>query len=402
MNHSLIRLTLLIGWFSFSSVNGENWPQWRGPDGLGVSAETNLPTTWDSGTNVLWNVSLSMRSHSSAVTWKEKIFITGSSENGSKRILLCLNKNDGSEVWKREVIYDGEEPTEKDNGYCTATPVTDGKHVLAYYGSAGAYCYDMEGTLVWSHDFGDFFHIWGSATSPIIDQGIAYLYCGPAFEDRLVAVEVKSGKVLWEKNYVNAGWSTPLMISVAQHRELVLCSAGRVKAFNPLSGDLIWYIRGQKSISVASPLWNQELLFTQTGNPNKLIAIRPGGTKNVTNSHIVWQASGAPHIPSGVIYNHYIFMVNGDGIAVCLNAKNGETLSRRRLQGRFRCSLVAGDNKLYITNRSGETYVLEATPEMNIIGINPLPGIDFQATPALADGRLYIRGEDRLYCIGNR
>ena len=136
MNHSLIRLTLLLGWFFFSSVNGENWPQWRGPNGLGVSAETNLPTTWDSGTNVLWNVSLSMRSHSSAVTWKEKIFVTGSSENGSKRILLCLNKNDGSELWKREVVYGGEEPTEKDNGYCTATPVTDGKHVLAYYGSA--------------------------------------------------------------------------------------------------------------------------------------------------------------------------------------------------------------------------------------------------------------------------
>jgi outer membrane protein assembly factor BamB len=383
-----------------SPLHAENWPQWRGPGGMGVSAETDLPVSWSDSENVAWKVDLDVRSHSSVVVWGDRVFLTGSRDGGHRRILFCYDRADGSVLWSREVVYNKDEPTQEQNGYCTATPVTDGERVVALYGSAGVYCYDMQGEPLWGREFGDFFHTWGSSASPMIDGDVVYVYFGPAFEDVLAALDKKTGETLWEKRFVIGGWSGPVLIDTGERRELVLCGSGRVKAFDPATGEPLWFVRGQKSTSINSPLWAHGLLYSLAGGKSDAVAIRPGGKGDVTESHVVWTARGAPHIPSGIVYGDYLYMVTDSAVANCLNAKTGEAVWRDRLGGRFRSSLAAGDGKLYVTNREGDTFVLKAGPEFEVLAVNSLSGDDFQASPAISDGQIFIRADNRLYCIG--
>lgn len=400
------RRTLLSSAFVLAlagaATRAENWPQWRGTNGAGVSAETDLPVNWSSDENVAWKLDLDVRSHSSVVVWGNRVFLAGAREEGHRRILFCYDRDSGSLLWSREVLCNKDEPTQQQNGYCTATPATDGQRVVALYGSAGIHCYGMDGESLWSRDFGDFFHTWGSSASPIIEGDVVYVYFGPAFEDVLAALDKNTGETLWEKRFVTGGWSGPLLIDTGQRRELVLCAAGRVKAFDPATGEALWHVRGQKSTSINSPLWAHGLIYAPAGANNDAFAIRPGGTGDVTETHVLWKARGAPHIPSGIVYGDYLYMVTDGAVATCVNAMTGEEMWRDRLGGAFRGSLAAGDGKLYITNRAGETFVLKAGPKFEVLAVNPLAGDDFQASPAISDRQIFIRADNRLYCIGKK
>jgi outer membrane protein assembly factor BamB len=286
------------------------------------------------------------------------------------------------------------------NGYCTATPVTDGQRIVALYGSAGIYCYTMEGEPLWDRHFGEFLHAWGSSASPIIDGDVVYVYFGPSFEDVLAALDKNTGETLWEKHFVDGGWAGPMIIDTGRRRELVLSAAGRFKAFDPASGELLWQVRGQKGTPINSPVWAHGLLYSLAGAKNGAFAIRPGGQGDVTQTHVVWKVGGAPHIPSGIVYGDYLYMVTDGAVANCLDPMTGKTVWRDRLGGAFRSSLVAGDGKLYITNRGGDTFVLKAGSQFDLLAVNSLSGDDFQASPAISAGQIFIRADNRLYCIG--
>jgi len=175
-----------------------NWPQWRGPDGNGVSSEKNLPVKWSTNENVRWRTPLPERGNSSPIIWGNRVFVTQAVGGENRRTIMCFDRKDGKLLWQSGVTYTDREPTQRDNPYCAATPVTDGERVIASFGSAGLYCTDMEGKKLWHREFGKLNHMFGNASSPVIHGDLCFLYFGPDEKSRLIAVNKRTGETAWE------------------------------------------------------------------------------------------------------------------------------------------------------------------------------------------------------------
>ena len=415
MRRALIGLFILLAGAGVTWA--ENWPGFRGPRGDGQSAEKGLPLTWSATENVRWKIELPGPGNSSPVVWGRRIFLTQSlDKKGHKRALWCLDRKDGTKLWQREVEYAGAEPTYADWFYAQATPVTDGQRVIVSFGSAGLFCYDMDGNEQWHHDLGKLYHIWGNASSPILYDNLVILLCGPGERQFLLALDKKSGQPRWKHDEpgvkpdgFSGSWSTPVVAKIDGHDELIACVPGNVKGFDPRTGEVRWWCGGMGPLAYTTPAVSGDgIIVAFSGYHGPALAVRGGGKGDVTATHRLWhQAKPKPpqRIGSPLIIGDYCYLVSEPGIAHCFEIKTGKDRWDGENVGRQTWSaLIATSNgKLLIPDFAGDTHVLAASPEFRKLGTNTLGGKErVNATLAIADGELFIRSYRHLWCIGKR
>jgi outer membrane protein assembly factor BamB len=404
-----------------SSASAANWPAWRGPLGTGVCSEKNLPLHWSTNENVRWRVPLPERGNSTPVIWGANVFVTQAIEADGQRTLMCFDKSSGKRLWKAAVTYKEKEPTHPTNPYCSASPVTDGEVVIASFGSAGLYAYDFAGKELWHRDLGKQHHIWGNAASPVIYGDLCILNVGPGERTFLVAVDKKSGEEKWRMDEAGGGygeakpgekavwigsWTTPIIIKEAGQPQLMMSFPKRLAALDPATGREIWMCRGLNPLVYTSPLYAPGIVVAMGGFSGSSIAVKTGGMGDVTDTHRLWQhPKTKQRIGSGVIAGNHIYILNDPGVAECFELSTGKLVWEERLKGPTPksdswSSMVVAGERLYVSNQSGDTFVLEASPTFKVVATNSLYEPIFSSV-AVSDGNLFLRTHKSLWCIGS-
>jgi outer membrane protein assembly factor BamB len=420
-----------------------NWPQWRGPDGLGVSAEKNLPDEWSETKNIQWKTPIPGLGYSSPIVWDKKIFLTTAIEGaqiptgptavkhtlpdgkefkhpdwvGSDRLhtfkVFCLDRDTGKLLWE-STAYEGPvyDHRHRRGTYAAPTPVTDGQHVYAYFGSEGMYCYDLNGKLVWKKSLGGIPTIgMGVGTSPVLHDNLVILLCDQGFEGKesfVTALDKKTGKEVWRvARPVQTSWATPLLVKTPQRAELITSGNEWIISYDPANGQELWRTKGLASHAIATPVTGHNLVIVSSGFPQKrVIAIRFGGSGNLDGTpYIAWKyEKGTAYVPSPILYGDYLYLQSDAGILTCLDVKTGEVKyegGRVPVPAKFYgASPVAFDGKILLTSDDGDTFVIKAGPEHAVIRTNSL-GEPVRASLAIADGKIFIRGEKNLYCVSD-
>ena len=282
-----------------------NWPAWHGPSGSGVSPETQLPVRWSARENVLWKVPLPDRGNSSPIVWGDRVFITQAIERESRLAVVCLNRANGRILWQAGIAHSEKAPTHDANPYGSASPVTDGERVIAWFGSAGIYCYDLNGKALWSRDLGKQNHQWGYAASPVIYGDWCFLNFGPGERTFLIALDKKTGKTVWkvdvpavqakertdgfagQSNGVIGSWSTPVVIKTNGRDELIVSFPEQVRAFDPKTGKELWVCDGLNPLVYSSPIYGDGVVVAMGGFLGTLVAVKPGGNVRFTHSSAI-------------------------------------------------------------------------------------------------------------------
>ncbi len=422
MNH--LSLFLLGSLFIQASLSAANWPAWRGANGDGVSSEKDLPVKWSPTENVKWRVPLPERGNSTPVIWGKRVFVTQPIEKEGRRELHCYDRADGKLLWQKGVTYKEKELTHGTNPQCSASPVTDGERVIAFYGSAGIYCYDMEGKELWHRDLGKLNHIWGWGPSPVIYGDLCLLNFGPGPRQFLVALNKKSGVTLWqhdepgghsgEKKPEEQGnqwigtWTTPIIIKAGVREELVMSWPKRVAAFDPKTGKELWTCAGLNPLVYTSPIHSDGIVVAMGGFGGSDLAVKTGGSGDVTSTNRLWQhPRNSQRIGSGVISAGHVFILNETGVVQCIDQKTGEdkwNTDKPRLTGSggrtasWGSMVLAGD-KIYVMNKSADTFVLRAALNFELLSQNLL-NEQTESSPAPSDGEIFLRTHKALWCIG--
>ncbi len=381
----------------------KQWPCFRGPTGQGIAIPKTFPLTWSQTENIIWKTALSGKGNSSPVIWDNRIFITSASEDGKTRELFCYNRLNGKLLWKNAApIPKNIEKLYWKNSYASSTPVTDGKLVMAFFGNSGIVCYNMNGDLQWTKNLGEFTTTHGPGTNPVMYKNKFILIQDQNnAESVFVALDKYTGRILWTKKRESVmGWSSPIIVSLEGHDELIYNGSHKVVGYNPDTGEQIWTINGSTKEAVPMIVSGSGLFFSASGRNGTIMAIRPGGKGDITDTHLFWSNErGGPHVPSPTYYKDRLYIVNDTGIATCLNTLTGKTVWRERLKGRFSMSPVLIGDKLIVTNEKGLTTILKTGNSFEIIAQNDLME-ETLSTPAVLDGQLYIRTASHLYCIG--
>ena len=439
-----------------TAVAGENWPQWRGPTGDGRSDSTNLPTEWSLEKNIVWKAELPSWSGGTPVIWGERIFVTSptkagqdsgdrgqesGNKTGGKRgfggkgqrrdpggqtlLLLCLSKKDGSLLWQRE-LDTGNRVYNKQNS-SSPSPVTDGKHVWSMTGNGVLTAFDMNGQEVWKrklqNDYGEFGLNWGYGSSPLLYDGklIVEVLHGNNTDDPsyLVAIDGATGKNVWRiERPTDAprespdAYTTPALLMVNGQAQIVVSGGDYVTGHDPATGQELWRAAGlnpQKAGNyriVASPVVSGDLIFAPTRN-RPLIALKAGGSGDITDSHTAWkwEEQGGPDVPTPVSDGTYFYMVADNGLLTCLEAKTGKLVygpQRLNVGATISASPLLADGKLYITGENGTTVVVAAGPEFNHLATNALDGSFTLSSIAVSGRQLFLRTSTHLYCVGGK
>jgi outer membrane protein assembly factor BamB len=391
------------------SVEGEGakyWTRWRGPSGQGLVTGSGYPDKWSSTANVKWKTPVPGSGNSSPIVWRDRIFLTTAYDGGKRLSLIAFRRTDGSQLWEAFAPEGRGEFTHRKNGHASATPVTDGERIYVSFGSRGLMAFDMDGKTVWHQDLGPINNYWGTAGSPLLYKDRVILYQDQRSGSFVVAFDARTGKQVWRTDRdASVGWGTPIAIRAGDHDELIVHSQNRVLAYNPDTGREIWRCNGSLFEVIPTPVVGYGMLFCSSGRAGPTLAIRPGGQGDVTNSHLVWSSPrGSPFIPSPILYGEQLYMVNDmASVVTSFEAVTGKTMWQGRLgvaqREGFSASPVAFDGKLFFTNDDGETFVLRAGPTFELLHTNNI-GERTLASPALVDGRWYIRTERNLFAIG--
>jgi outer membrane protein assembly factor BamB len=383
------------------------WPRWRGPSGQGVVEGTGYPDTWSPTTNVLWKTRVPGSGNSSPVVWGDRVFLTTAREGGRRLSVLAYRRSDGTLLWETfaPAGRSGSGHHFK-NGHASPTPATDGQRVYVSFGARGLLALALDGAIVWQRDLGamDAYH--GPAGSPLLYRDRLILYQDQSSDSFIAAFDTRTGRPLWRTGRAaSVGWGTPVAVRVGDHDEIVVNSQRRVFAYDPASGAELWSCGGSSFEVIPTPVVGYGLVFCSSGRAGPTLAIRPGGRGDVTGSHLAWSSPrGSPFVPSPILYGEHLYMVNDmASIVTCFAAATGklawqERVGTARREG-FSASPVAVDGKVFFTNDDGETFVLRAGPTFDLLHVNRI-GERTLASPALVDGRWYIRTEAHVYAIG--
>jgi len=383
------------------------WPRWRGPSGQGLVDGSRYPDSWSEKANVLWKSEVPGRGNSSPIVWRDRIFLT-TAYDGARRTVLCIDRNTGKVLWEALAPRAPAEPIFEKNTYASSTPATDGERVYAYFGNAGLLAVDFAGRQVWHHSFGPINLYHGSGGSPLLYKDLVILYQDQLRGSFVIALNRRSGDVVWRtEREEQIGWGTPIAIRAGDRDELIVSSQDRVHAYDPDTGRELWKCSGNTMEVTPTPVVGQGLVFCSSGRAGPTLAIRPGGAGDVTATHIVWRSpKGSPFIPSPVVYGKYLYTVNDmASVATCFEAATGKVMWQARLgeprsEG-FSASPVAVDGKIFFTNDDGETFVVAAEPQFRLLHVNRV-GERTLASPALVDGKWYLRTDRHLIAIGQR
>lgn len=390
---TLTAIAVTIGCLSVATLSfaeAPNWPQWRGPEGTGKTPATGVLTQWGPEQNVKWRVELPEPGNSTPAVWGDHIFVTQPISGSQLRALICFDRKTGEELWRRGVAYTEEEASHRTNPYCSASPVTDGERVIAWFGSAGLVCWDFEGTELWRRELGQQEHMWGYGSSPILHDGLCILNFGPGNREFLVAVDKQTGETRWQvdslddaaerelsgpENDGNANdftsdkqrserlrgaWNTPIIVEVDGRSELVAALPRRVSAYDPSTGKRLWTCGGSGPLAYASPMESDGVIVALGGYNGASLAVRPGGKGDVTETHRVWhKPEDGGWLGTGVAHDGAIYVCDIGGVITCLDVPSGDELWKARSGGGGTWSSITqtADGLMYLLTKSGTTTV---------------------------------------------
>ena len=417
-----------------------NWPQWRGPLGTGVAPNGDPPIEFSETKNIRWKVALPGKGHSTPIIWGDSVFLTtavpigaplkeprtsgraGAHDNLSithrhEFIALAINRRNGQILWKKKLT----DALPQEGGHYTgslasASPVTDGERVYVYFGMVGLFCYDFDGNLVWTKDFGGYRMDgdWGTGSSPILYDGSLYLQMDNEEDSFLVALDPETGDEQWrvQRDEVSS-WSTPMIWRNKVRTELVTCGKF-VRSYDPASGELLWMMDMQGGRASASPVGNSDTLFL--GNERRsdgggaLFAIKAGASGDISpagegsrSDSILWiRREGGPEFASPLLYrgNLYVFGRNRGSVG-CFDPSTGERIQGlERLPGArsFWSSPWGHEGRVFCVDEAGTTFVISAGSKVELLAKCELDE-EFRASPALIDGAIILRGKNKVYCI---
>lgn len=417
--HGITRIAMKLFAFSFLilalAADAANWPAWRGPHHDGTCDETGLPVTWSvpDKKNIAWAVELPDRGNSTPVVWGGKVFITQSIAKEKRRELRCFDAKTGALLWASGITFTDAEPTHDTNPHCSGSPATDGERVVVSFASAGVYCYDFGGRELWHRSLGEQHHIWGGGPSPVIVGDVVFLNHGPGKNARLVAMDKKTGAILWERaepirtdalpsnpDYYGS-WSDPVPTAAGP---LLMSWPFRVCAIDPANGKDLWTCEGLNPLVYTSPVLSEGIVVSMGGFSGKALAVKVGGTGDVTATHRLWHQPKSPQrIGSGAISGGHLFILNDPGIAQCIDIQTGEERWSQRLAGKGGTgqnwsSIVISEGKCYAVNQGGDAFVFKASPTFELLATNPMAE-KVIGSIAVSEGRLFIRGHRHLFCI---
>ena len=402
-----LRIALLLAALTPISTWAENWPTWRGPRLDGTSSETVFPTNWSATENIRWRTELPGSGHASPIVWNDRIFTVAADADTQERLLLCLNRKDGALLWKQAVIKTRTEGTHRLNSLASSTPATDGERVFATFldgDQVVVAAYDFAGKQLWLQRPGVFKSVHGFCSTPILHRDKVIVNCDHDGEGYIVALAREDGRELWRIDRPNntRSYCAPLIREMAGRTQMVLSGSKCVASYDPDTGELIWIMDGPTEQFVASLVYNDraKLLFLTAGYPERhILAIRPDGTGNVTETHIAWRTKrGAAYVPSPIAVSDYFLLTSDSGVAHCFEAATGKLLWQERL-GEQHASPVLVNGLVYFVNDDGITHVVRPGPKYELVAKNEL-GERVFASPAASDGQLFIRGDRSLFCIG--
>ncbi len=417
----------------------DNWHQWRGPDANGVSRTATPPTEWSEDTNIQWKVPIDGSGSSVPIIWGDKVFLTTAidtrkvdpnrpaPEDQKKRAsnpfnvknpntayaytVLCLDRNTGKELWRDTAIEKvPHEGTHQHNDFASASPTTDGQRLWVWFGSAGLYCYDLNGKRLWDKQLGEvrMGAILGEGCSPVYHDGRLILVRDCMQQSYIVCLDAATGDEIWRKNRDEGnGWATPRIIAHAGQRQIIMPGTKAIRSYDLSDGEIIWKCTGLTSNCIPCPVVEGDTVYCMTGyKGHSLMALPLSAKGDITGTkQIRWATNkGTPYVPSPVLYDGQLFFTKSNtNVLSSLETKTGkELISQTRLPSTgIYASPVAANGHIYFADRRGTTVVLKKSPKLEIAARNKLDEA-FDASPAIAGNQLFLRGERNLYCIAER
>jgi PQQ-like domain len=426
-----------------AAISAQNWPSFRGPNASGVAEGQPTPLKWDvaSGENLLWKTSVPGMAVSSPVVWGDRVFVStavsGDPNAGIKTglygdvkpsndvsmhswRLLAIDKRTGKVLWDR-VAHEGVPKTKRHpkSSQASATPVTDGRHVVVSFGSEGLYAYDFDGKLLWTRDLGtlnagwfyDPDYEWGIASSPIIWKNSVIVQCDIQKNSFIAAFDVATGSPQWRTAREEIpSWSTPTVYQRDGRTELVTQATGFTRGYDPATGKELWRLSGNSEIAIPTPIVGPNLIIVTNGYTpiQPIYAIKPGASGDITlkkdqtsSESVAWSTPrGGPYIPTPVIYGDHLYVLAITGVLTSYDVRTGQRIYQQRvgMGGSFSASPVAAEGKLYISSEDGDVYVVKAGPQYELLASNSI-GEVLMASPAISDGTLFFRGLRNVFAI---
>jgi outer membrane protein assembly factor BamB len=425
-----------------------NWPSFRGAAASGIAEGQRLPDSWNgvTGENIHWKVSVPGLAHSSPIIWGDRIFLTtaissrpdatfkpglygegtASEDRTPQRwVVMALDRRTGKRLWER-TAYTGT-PKEKRHikaTYANATPATDGRYVVAFFGSQGLYAFDMNGNPVWQKDLGVLNagaydlpdYEWGTASSPIIYKDSVIVQCDTQDESFILAADLKTGKTIWKTTRQELpSWGTPTVVVPSDGApELVANASNYIRGYDPATGAERWRLGGSSKITAPTPIFSRNVIVVASGRaPERpIFAIRPGGSGDITpaadapsSTHVLWRKTGrGSYMPTPLAYRDILYVLSNAGLFDAYELQSGREIYRQRLphQGSgFSASPVAADERIYLSSEDGDIFVVRSGERFELLAKNSM-GEPLMATPALSGGTMFVRGEKHLFAVGSR
>ncbi|OAI54831.1 hypothetical protein AYO44_03145 [Planctomycetaceae bacterium SCGC AG-212-F19] len=399
-----------------------DWRQFRGPNGLGVSEEKNLPVEWSGEKNIVWRVKLPGAGASSPVTQGNRVFVTCYSGYGMdpkepgemndlRRHLVCLDRATGKTLWAKEFQpllpehkYAGEGSY---HGYAASTPLIEGDRLYVFFGKSGVYCFDLDGKEIWNTPVGKNTNGWGSGTSPIVYKD-SLIINASVEAGAMVALNKSTGKELWRTPGVNSSWNTPGLVTLPdKSQELVVSIQKWIVAYDPDTGKEKWRAEGVDRYVCPSIVAHDGIVYAIGGGHTSL-AVKAGGTGDVSKTHGVWRLTKGSNVGSPIIHEGHLYWASdGGGLVICQEAATGKVVYSERLTppaGQIWASAVLADGKLYIVSKENGAYVVAAQPKFQQLAHNKIEAekIRSNASIAVSDGQLFLRNDQYIYCIGKK
>lgn len=427
------------------TASAQNWPQFRGPSATGVVESPGQPVKWDATAqqNVRWKLEIPGLAHSSPVVWGDKIFVTTAVSSGKDETrfglfgdvapvkddpkhtwkVYAIDKNKGTILWER-VAYEGMPKTKRHpkSSHASATPVTDGKYLIALFGSEGMYAYDLNGKLLWKQDLGildagwfyDADYQWEYGSSPIIYKNLVIVQADIQKNSFIAAYDLKTGKPVWKTSREEIpSWGTPTVYEGKQRAELITSGPKAIRGYDPATGKELWRLGPMSEITTPTPFAAFDLIFVTSGYApiQPIYAIKPGGSGDLSlkegqdkSDFIAWSKQrGGPYMPTPIVYGDLLYTCSNQGVLTAYNAKTGERVYQERLGGTggaFTASPVASDGKIYLASEDGDVFVVKAGPKYELLAKNPV-GEVMMATPAISNGMVIVRTVSHLYAFGD-